>query len=220
VVTLCVHAATLFDDVAQAAALAVARAASLCQEAGVPSLDGFVVVASPAWRRSLVPAVAARLRLDAARGRALGPDAYPRGAALLAQRGETGLAGDLASAPHALGVVGLGEDGSPTVRPLIQSGQALPATARFTIVADRDAQKHVSVTLVRPDDPREGHRFEFGPLAGNGMQRIGVAVEWRADGTLEARAVDRESGVPIACRDCAELVADVPLAGAQHLRIA
>jgi len=221
VITLCLHPVTLLGDVAQAVAAAAARAATLCEHAGARTLDGAVIVASPAWRRALGPALAARLGLDAARCRAFGPDAYPRGAALLAQRGVAAPAADLQAAPHALGVVGLGENGSPTVRPLIESGQALPATARFTIVADRDAQKQVAVTLTRPDaGGTEGYRFEFGPLVGNGMQRIGVAVEWRANGTLDARAVDRESGVPIPCRDCVELVADVPLAGAQHLRIA
>jgi hypothetical protein len=221
VITLCVHLASLLGDVGQAAAAGAGRVRELRDEAGAGALDGVLIVASPAWRRALAPAIAARLGMDATRCRGFGPDAYPRGAALLAQRGGAPLASDLQAAPHALGVVGLGEDGKPGVRPLIADGQTLPATARFTIVADRDAQKHVSVTLVRPDaGAGEGYRFEFGPLVGDGMQRIGVAVEWRADGTLDARAVDRESGLPIPCRDCVELVADVPLAGVQQLRAA
>ena len=220
VITLCVHPASLLADLRRAVESGVARAATVCAAADGGVLDGVIVVASPAWRRLLAPALAERLRVDAARCRSFGPDAYARGAAALARRDRAPLAGDLQAAPHALGVVGLGEDGRASVRPLFQSGQALPATARFTIVADRDAQKHVSVTLVQPDaDPGTGYRFEFGPLAGDGMQRIGVAVEWRPDGTLDARAVDRDSGVSIPCRDCVELAADLPLAGVQHLRV-
>ena len=220
VLTVCAHGQSLMDDLREVAAAAVDRAATLTSSTGVTSFQGLVVVGVPALRRVLSPALASRLAVGPGRCHGVAADAYARGAALVVQRGEVRAEADLAAAPHALGVLGLGENGAPMVRPLIQAGQSLPAAAHFTIVADRDAQKQVSVTLTRQGAAAdEGHRYEFGPLVGSGVQRIGVSVEWRRDGGIDVRAVDRETGIPVECLDCLELAAGTPLAAVRHLRI-
>jgi hypothetical protein len=219
VLTVCAHQTSLANDLARTLAPVPERASALCQ--ATPSrVDGLVVAGPAAMRRVLLPSLQARLNLAPERGLGLNADAYARGAALLAGRGEGNVAGEVATAPYTLGVLGLGEDGAPKLRPLIQSGQALPASANFTIVADRDAQKQVAVTLTRegPSAAEEGRRYEFGPLVGSGMQRIGIAVEWRRDGSIDARAVDRETGAPLQCLDCLETLGGVALATARHLR--
>jgi len=218
VLTAYAHGASLLQDVARCIGGVAERAGDLCTEAQRVA-DGVIVVGPAVLRRLVMPDLRARVRLPADRFHEVGADAYARGAAALAAGGAGGVVADVAEAPHALGVVGLGEDGAATVRTVVQPGQALPATAQFTIVADRDAQKEVSVTLTHSQSPADAaHRHAFGPLVGSGPQRIGIVVEWRRDGSIDVRAVDRETGAPIACAERMELADGVPLVPAHRLR--
>jgi hypothetical protein len=183
------------------------------------AVRGVVVVGSPALRDALAAPIAARLQLTSAQMVHRGADAYARGAALLAGAGAGRSTLQIDRAPHGLSVLGLGDDGRPVMRPLLEAGTALPASVAFTLVADRDAQRDIMVTLTGGDAPSaSAQRFIFGPLAGNGMQRVTVSVEWSSDGTLAVSAADRETGTPIPCADCSELAGEVALAGPAHLR--
>ena len=220
VLTVCAHGPSLLQDITDCTGGIAERADALCKEGGrMP--DGLILVGPATLRRLVMPQIQARVSLPAGRCQGVGADAYARGAAALAARGAGNVTAEVAEAPHALGVVGLGEDGAATVRTLVQPGQVLPATAQFTIVADRDAQKEVSVTLTRSQSAADAaHRYAFGPLVGSGLQRIGIAVEWGRDGSIDARAIDRETGTPIACVDRLELSQGVPLVPAHRLRCA
>ena len=218
VLTLCAHGPSLLQDLGDCITGIAERAGALCTESAcVP--DGLLVVGPAVLRRVLLPQLQARLSLGPEQCRQAGAEAYARGAAALAAGGAGAIVTEVSEAPHALGVVGLGEDGAASVRTLVQRGQSLPATAQFTIVADRDVQKEVTVTLTCSQSAADGvHRYAFGPLVGAGLQRIGVAVEWRRDGAIEARAIDRETGVPLACMDRIELSCGVPLVAVHRLR--
>jgi hypothetical protein len=221
VLTVCANAAVLLQDVEAMGRAAVGRLATLRAAAGGTTPDALVVVGSPAVRRVLMAALSSELRVATDRCHAVSPDAYARGGALLAARGEGQAILEASVAPYALGVIGVADNGVTMERPLIEAGQALPATARFTVVADRDAHKELVVTLTRAGANGDtGHRFAFGPLVGGGMQRIGITIEWRRDGSIEARAADRETALPLDCVDQHEIAGGVPLAAARHLRAA
>jgi hypothetical protein len=219
VITLCAHTASLLEQLSECVAGVGPRVRQLLETG--PPLDGVIVVGGPAFRRAVLAQLQPELPLAKTRCMTAGADAYARGGATLAVRGEGRVTVDLSEAPHALGVVGLGEEGVATVRTLVHAGQALPAAAQFTIVADRSVQKDVIVTLTRSQQVADAaYRHEFGPLLGSGVQRIGIAVEWGRNGGIEVRAVDRETGAPIPCMQRVELSSGIPLLAAQYLRSA
>jgi len=216
------HLPALRGDVA---ALAGAGADAIDAFARGPAaaapIAGALIVAEPAVGHAVAALLPGRLALPAASCRVASPDRYARGAALCAAAGRVAANRDLDVAPYQLCVLGLGDDGRPASRPLLQPGSALPAATTFTVVANPEVQRHVTLTLVRGGDEAagRGHRFEFGPLTGQGVQRVNVSVEWRRDGGIEVTAADRESGAAIPCLDRSELVGGVALAGPRHLQL-
>jgi len=217
VLTVCAHTASLTGDLRSLVEQATRAAVALLARVPGTSLQGALVVAPGALRRLLVPSLASAVGLAQDRCRTAGAEAYARGGALVARNGN-GPDAHMEVAPAMLGVLGVGEDGATALRPVFQAGQPLPATAQFTIMADRDAQKHVVVTLVtEAGEAQDGHRFEFGPLVGSGVQRLRIAVEWKQDGSVDARAVDRDTGAPVMCRDCMQVMGGIALAGLRHL---
>jgi hypothetical protein len=215
------HLPALRGEVQALAAQGATRAASLAAQvaANGASLQGVVVVGPPLLGDALAAALVTPLALPAGRCRCVRPDAYARGAAALAAQGAGWTPPVLERTPHRLCVLGLDEAGRAVARPLLESEEPLPASVAFTLVADRDAQRQIVVTLTDGADvPQIAHRFVFGPLPGQGMQRVTVNVEWGQDGSLAVAAADRDTGVAIACADRSELAGDVALAGAAHLR--
>ena len=171
-------------------------------------VDGVVLVASPGsdlLRKALerVPA------LEGLAVRVVGRDAYARGGATVAQRTQAA-APQLATAPHALGVIGF-DDGGARVRPLFDKGAALPATATFAVAVNREAQQRLAITLSEGREAGSERRYEFGPLLGAGVQRIGVTVRWTAAGDIEVEAADRDDGTPLPSLGSTEIRGGVAL---------
>jgi hypothetical protein len=174
-----------------------------------------VVVVASAGGEALRGALARIPALAGLPQRCVGRDVYARGAAEVVRR--TGAAAEsLATAPHALGVVGL-EEGGARLRTLFAQGVALPATAQFGVAVNRDAQQRLAITLGEGRDGAPERRHEFGPLAGSGVQRITVTVQWRADGSIAVDAADRDDGTPIPAAGAFEMRAGNVILDASHV---
>lgn len=149
-------------------------------------------------------------------------DAYARGAARLVGQGHADAPTPQSAAPHALSVLGVAKDGgSSTVRGLIERGAALPATANFSVMANRDTQKRLTLSLAATagNSPAQlTHRFEFGPLLGQGMQKVNIVLTWGRDGRVTLRASDADSDLELPCMDQVEMASGQPLLGARHVR--
>jgi len=49
------------------------------------------------------------------------------------------------------------------------------------------------------------------------VQRLGIVVEWLANGSLVVRAQDRETGAPVRCTGCTDLLGGVEVVSARAL---
>lgn len=186
------------------------------------TLAAVVLVAPTAVSRTVLPALAERLAVPRERCRTATADAYANGAARMYAAGHDGRPSERTSAAHGLCVLGMAKDvASPSVKHLIDAGSPLPASASFSVAVNRDVQKRLSISLAREQDtgnPEVSHQFEFGPLLGQGMQRIKFTVGWTPDGLVTATATDAETELPLPCADAREVAAGTPLLGAEHIR--
>jgi hypothetical protein len=182
------------------------------------NLAGLVVVADPALARIVANALGGRLAIPEGRRTLLPADAYARGGAALA----ASVSGkfELGESPHGIGVIGMAKDGSgTTVRALIEKGTALPASASFSIMANRDAQRMLALTLeTMGAESALSHRFEFGPMSGVGMLRVNMHVLWERNNRILVTATDSESSMELKSGEAVEIVAGKALAGANHVK--
>jgi hypothetical protein len=129
----------------------------------------------------------------------------------------------LAAAPFKLGALGAAKDeGGLVLKPLIEAGVPMPANASFTIMANRDVQRRLTIKLAlqkNDDKPVLCHMTEFGPLQGHGMLRVKVNVLWDSGGRLHATAVDAETEIALPVMDDYDVVAAGPVLGAAHIRL-
>jgi hypothetical protein len=198
-----------------------ALAERLLTTAGTPaaSLVGLIVVADRALARIVAGGVGSALGIAEGKRLQLSADAYACGGAAQAALAGAGKF-EISEAPHGVGVIGMAKDGSgTTVRALIEKGAALPATAAFSVMANRDAQRMLVLTLETVgSDSALSYRFQFGPMLGVGMLRVNMHVQWGRANRIVVTATDSESGLELKCVDAVELVAGKALAGASHLK--
>ena len=221
VAALAVPRAALFAEIKERwhSAVAVAERILATTEIPAASLSRLVVVADKALAKLIAASVGDALGIAAPRRVLLGADAYARGGAALAAQGTIEQI-KLSHTPYGLGVIGMAKDGAgTTVRALIEKGAPLPAEATFSLMANRDAQKRLLLSLeTTGGDGAVGYRFEFGPMLGVGMLRVNLHVKWESNGRILVTAVDSESGNTQECIEAVETVAGRPLAGAAHLK--
>lgn len=186
------------------------------------TLAAVVLVAPAAVSRTALTALAERLSIPQERCRAVTADAYASGAARMYASGHCGHPAERTSTAHGLCVLGMTKDATnPTVKHLIDAGSPLPASASFSVMVNRDVQKRLSISLARELDgggTEVSHQFEFGPLLGQGMQRVKFIVGWAPNGLVTATATDAETEQPLPCTDASEVMAGIPLLGAEHIR--
>ncbi|HET7402707.1 MAG TPA: hypothetical protein VFJ62_13015, partial [Usitatibacter sp.] len=142
-------------------------------------------------------------------------DTYARGAAECVRR-DGAFPHTLSVAPHALGVVGL-EEGGARLRTLFEKGTPLPATAQLGVGVNRDVQRCLAITLGEGCEGAPERRHEFGPLAGTGVQRITITVQWRTDGSIAVQAADRDDGTALAQAGDFEMRDGLALLDARHV---
>lgn len=206
---------------AQAIATVVERPGTAKGQGSAPDLT-LVVVGERALAQALAEILARRWDLPAGRWRTCPSVVYAAGATRLLA-GSTDLpAPRLDAASATLGVLGMARDeANLSFRALINAGTPLPASATFSVMANRDTQKRLALSLARqaPDQaqPVVSQRFEFGPLLGQGMQKLKISIQWGTDGRVEASATDAESGRPVPCCAWHDIVNGTTLLGAQHL---
>ena len=209
----------------QGHAQAIADAIERPAEAGRSSAAGdfmLVVVGEPALGRALADLLARRWDLPAHCWRTCHSGIYAAGATRLLAASPGLPAPRLDSAPATLGVLGMARDeANLSFRALISAGTALPATATFSVMANRDTQKRLALSLARQSadqaQPVISQRFEFGPLLGQGMQKLKITIQWANDGRVTASATDAESGHGVPCCAWHDIVNGTTLLGAQHL---
>lgn len=181
-----------------------------------------VVAGEPAITRCLVPLLGERWSIPAAQRIVRTGAAYAAGASRLVAAGQVASLARLAAAPWTLGVLGMSrDDANLSFRPLIAAGTALTANASFSVMANRDVQKRLALSLARQEpglpQPSVVQRFEFGPLLGQGMQKLKINLQWSDSGRIDASAVDAETGRPLPCSAWSEVVDGTPVLGAHHL---
>lgn len=187
------------------------------------SFPVFVVVAPLGLGRFIADAMDKELGFDGTRARVCDPAVYATGGAKrrLATKAP-GFEG-LAAAPFKLGALGAAKDeGGLVLKPLVESGAPMPASASFTIMANRDLQRRLVVKLAHQkndDKPVLCHMTEFGPLQGQGMLRVKVNVVWDSGGRLQATAVDAETEIGLPVMDDYDVVPSGPVLGAAHIRL-
>ena len=127
----------------------------------------------------------------------------------------------LVAAPCMLGALGAAkDDGGVVLKPLIEAGASLPASASFSVMANRDVQRRLTVKLAQQkngDKPALCRMTEFGPLQGQGVLRVKVNVTWEPDGRIHANAVDAETEIALSVLDDCEVVSAGPVIGAAHI---
>ena len=180
------------------------------------------VVGERALTTALVEILAKRWNLPADRCRTCAGHVYAAGATRLLASNASPAAPRLDAAPATLGVLGMARDeANLSFRALINAGAPLPASATFSVMANRDTQKRLALSLARqaPDQsqPVVSQRYEFGPLLGQGMQKLKITLQWGVDGRIEASATDAESGRAVPCSAWHDVVNGTTLLGAQHL---
>ncbi len=195
----------------------------LTQATCAPSkLSSLVVVAPTAIGRVLCPVIAENLGFPQSLCRTVTANIYAQGGARLFAAAKEKAFNQITKAPHRLGAFGMAKDEAGlTLKPLIEAGAPLPASANFSIMANRDVQKRLSIRLAREvagGPPEVCQQTEFGPLHGQGMQKIKINVAWTQDGRVAMTALDAESGDPLPVLDSHEMAASGPKLSGLHIR--
>ena len=187
------------------------------------SLAAVSVVAPLGLGRPVASAMGKDMGFVAAKFRTADPSVYATGGAKRRLATKAPGFDGLAAAPFKLGALGAAKDeGGLVLKPLIEAGAPMPASASFTIMANRDVQRRLTVKLAQQkndDKPVLCHMTEFGPLQGHGMLRVKVNVVWDSGGRLHATAVDAETEIALPVMDDYEVVPAGPVLGAAHIRL-
>jgi hypothetical protein len=187
----------------------------------VQSLSSVVVVAPVGLGRVIAKSLSNELGVEEAVVRTFDASIYSKGA-VKRRLFDKDLGFDtLVVAPCMLGALGAPkEEGGVVLKPLIEAGASLPASASFSVMANRDVQRRLTVKLAQQkngEKPALCHLTEFGPLQGQGMLRVKVNVTWDPDGRINANAVDAETEIALPVLDDCDVVPAGPVLGAQHI---
>jgi hypothetical protein len=180
-------------------------------------LSNVVVVGPTAIGRMLAPVLSKQFGCAQEQVRTVPSDVYAQGAALHYTRTrELGYV-LLPHAPCELGALGAAKDDAGlTLKTLIAAGTSLPASASFSVMVNRDVQRHLVIKLASrvsgaPAELR--YQAEFGPLSGQGMLKIKINVTWTTDARLAVTAVDTESEQVVPLMDAYDMVPAGPIIG-------
>ncbi len=201
------------------AAGAVAGVDALLAAAACPAsrLAGLILIAPKGLGRILAPQLASKLGVANERVRCETNSIYAEGAARGYARAPQPGYTALAQAPSNLGALGVAKDDTGlTFKQLIAAATPLPATASFSIMANRDQQRRLVIKLASQTAGGQAelqHQAEFGPLQGQGMLKVKVNVHWTADGRLSVTALDGESELSLPSLQAHAMAATGPLLG-------